>query len=77
MQPVVVFRTGDTLRLGATAGLPQAMRARLEAGFLEVDPLDASSSGLRERLEAGEDTGDALPARLREYALDKGIYTGS
>ena len=74
VQPIVIFRTGTALDATIAPDLSPEARERLTAGFLEVPPLDVSSSELRERLAEGRDPGPQLPAALREYVRARGIY---
>ncbi len=74
-QPIVIQRAGDPPALADPARrLSPAAAERLRAGLCAVAPLEASSSELRRRLAVGEDPGPALPAALREYIEQRGIY---
>jgi len=76
VQPVVVAR-GERMRalLAELAGrLSPAALERLEAGLVDVAPVDISSTGVRRALAAGRDPGDDLPAGVMEYVRARGIY---
>lgn len=74
VQPIVVPRPGFPVEASELEALSAAARARLVVGVLDCEPVDLSSSALRARLARGEDPGDAVPERLREYVLARGIY---
>ena len=92
VQPVVVYRAPagapDTpaARLrGASellehlrAELGDAVYARLERGFLPIEPVGVSSTAIRASFAAGEDPGetlgDVLPAGVGEYVRRAGLY---
>ena len=40
-----------------------------------IEPVEISSSELRQMLFAGEDTGDLIPEKVMDFILEKGIYT--
>ena len=74
VQPIVILRSGTALDASIAPGLSDAARAKLSDGFLPVEPLDVSSSELRERFASGAEPGPHVPANLREYVRTRGIY---
>jgi nicotinate-nucleotide adenylyltransferase len=74
VRPVVVRRRGQGLDLAPLEGLSPLGRRRVEEGFLDLEPLDISSTELRAHLGRGEDPGDLLPDPLGEYIRRRGIY---
>lgn len=76
VQPIVCVRAGGRLDAPELAALAAHLRAKLEAGRLEVEPFDASSTELRAALRDGRPTGAALPSALAEYIAARGIYRG-
>jgi nicotinate-nucleotide adenylyltransferase len=75
-QPIVVARRDgaraalDALRARLTA----AQFARLEAGFLDGEPVDLSATELRARLATGEDVSADLPAGVDAYIRNHRLY---
>lgn len=74
VQPIVVARRGAPLDEALLAPLSPQARERVRRGFLPGEPFDASASELREDLRRGGEGDGALPASLREYIREKGIY---
>lgn len=81
VQPVVVYRHGDVPGLPPelARALSSAVCAKLEAGFLNLAPVRASSTELRERLGRGELALEAavvarLPAAVHDYIVERGLY---
>ena len=79
VQPIVIFRTGVDARglEDLERRLSAAALGRLQAGFLELPPLDASSTEIRERVSVGLDPSLQLDDEVREYIRAKGLYSGS
>ena len=50
------------------------MRASLEAGLLQLETFDASSSELRQTLAEGPPSARVFPRELWEYVRARGIY---
>jgi len=44
--------------------------------FLNMAPVDASSTGIRERLESGSPAGRAVPVIVGSYIKERGLYVG-
>ena len=42
---------------------------------IKIDPVEISSSELRQMLQDGEDTGNYLPEKVKNFIKEKGIYT--
>ena len=42
---------------------------------IKIDPVEISSSELRQMLQDGEDTGNYLPEKVENFIKEKGIYT--
>lgn len=42
---------------------------------IKIDPVEISSSELRQMLQDGEDTGNYLPEKVEKFIKEKGIYT--
>ena len=42
---------------------------------IKIDPVEISSSELRQMLQDGEDTGNYLPEKVENFVKEKGIYT--
>lgn len=42
---------------------------------IKLDPVEISSSELRQMILSGEDTGDLIPEKVKNFILEKGIYT--
>ncbi|MEW6072694.1 MAG: nicotinate (nicotinamide) nucleotide adenylyltransferase [Planctomycetota bacterium] len=74
-RPVLVPRAGDRPG-GVLARLPRALRERIAPGLVDVAPLDASATEIRDRLGRGDDPGPAFPAALRDYVAARGLYRG-
>ncbi len=73
--PIVVKRRGSPSVAPPPGGpLSQKARDRLAAGFLEIEPFEASSSELRARIGRGEAPGAHLPREVWEYVRARGIY---
>jgi nicotinate-nucleotide adenylyltransferase len=75
-QPIVVARR-DAARAALDALRPRlsdAQFARLEAGFLDVEPVDLSATELRARLAAGEDVSADLPPGVGAYIREHRLY---
>ena len=84
-QPIVVRRTGAALDASALEGaafadLDPALRARVRAGFVEVEVYDVTATDLRARLEEGGSEGPdglvrrGLPPELGEYIRLRRLY---
>ncbi|TAJ07732.1 MAG: nicotinate (nicotinamide) nucleotide adenylyltransferase [Planctomycetota bacterium] len=75
-QPIVVARRAaaraalDELR----ASLAPPAFARLEAGFLDVEPVDLSATELRARIAAGADVSADLPPGVAAHIRARGLY---
>ena len=50
--------------------------AQINACILDVTPIAISSSKLRKRIAAGENTGGALPSSVAAYIREHGLYSG-
>lgn len=75
VHPLVCVRRGWDPWPEELASLSPAARARLEAGRLEVEPFEASSSEIRAALAAGASGPIAgLEPDLLEYIRARGIY---
>jgi nicotinate-nucleotide adenylyltransferase len=79
VRPVVVGRGADaaTLLENLREELGAAAVARLEDGLLDLPPVDAAATDLRERLARGEDPGAPLAPTVLEYARAHDLYTGA
>jgi nicotinate-nucleotide adenylyltransferase len=77
VQPIVIFRTGVEVSqlTELESRLSAAALERLRAGFLELPPLDASSTEIRENVRSGLEPGVQLSPEVREYIREKGLYT--
>ena len=42
---------------------------------IKIDPVEISSSELRRMLFAGEDTGELIPEKVKDFIFEKGLYT--
>lgn len=75
-EPLVVSREATTKeRIQQLEGrVPQPLVARLLAGLIEAEPIELSSSELRQRLAAGQDPGAALPAGVWNFIRGRGLY---
>ncbi|MEX1026085.1 MAG: nicotinate (nicotinamide) nucleotide adenylyltransferase [Planctomycetota bacterium] len=73
-RPIVHVRRGDELELAWLEGLSDTARERVLAGYLEVEPCDASSSAVRAAVARGDAVDDVLPAALSEYIEAHGLY---
>jgi nicotinate-nucleotide adenylyltransferase len=75
-QPIVIFRSGNPAE--HLAGLEDKLGARqlerLGAGFVELPPVEISSTELRERLARGQDPGQLLPSDLQLYIREHELY---
>ena len=75
VQPIVCVRRGWDADPNELSRLPPEARARLEAGRLEVEPFEASSSAIRAALARGARTSvPGLGQDLLEYIRARGIY---
>ena len=76
VRPVVVYREGDPR--GALTALERELSAaateKLAAGWLELPPVPASSTELRESLARGEDPHGLLVPGVLEHVLARGLY---
>ena len=43
---------------------------------VDMPPVDASSTAIRERIRGGDPVGDLVPASVAEYIARKGLYRG-
>lgn len=73
-QPIVVHRSEAPLEPELLASLGPKTAARVEAGFLRIEPFEASATAIRAALAKGDDPGPALPRTVREYARLRGLY---
>lgn len=77
-QPIVVHRSGSDPTAGfARAGLSSFALTRIAMGRLTSPALDASSTEIRAELARGSEAPALLPARLREYVRERGLYRAS
>lgn len=76
-QPVIVHREGDPEALlgPARERLAPELVERLRAGLLELPPVEASSTEVRRALSGGDEAGEEVPERLRDYLRAHGLYT--
>ncbi|MEO6710224.1 MAG: nicotinate-nucleotide adenylyltransferase [Planctomycetota bacterium] len=74
--PVVVAREKELEPLIASLGreLPQTQAARLERALIACEPLEISSTEIRESLARGRVPSESLPAGVAEYIVSRGIY---
>lgn len=75
-QPVVIHRAGEReqhLR-GLEDQLPPDQLSRLKQGFVELPPVEVSSTELRQALRAGQEPAPLLPPALRQYIQAHGLY---
>ncbi|MDP6990504.1 MAG: nicotinate (nicotinamide) nucleotide adenylyltransferase, partial [Planctomycetota bacterium] len=76
VRPVVVGRGSDLRsrfdRLRAKLG--SRLVSRLEDGLLDLPPVDAAATDLRERLACGDASGGLLDPRVLEYARAHDLY---
>jgi nicotinate-nucleotide adenylyltransferase len=75
-QPVVIPRTGfspadvEVLR----GVLPESQLAALRAAYLNAEPVNISSTAIREMTHRGEPVGDMVPASVAAYIRRHGLY---
>ncbi|MDP6370532.1 MAG: nicotinate (nicotinamide) nucleotide adenylyltransferase [Planctomycetota bacterium] len=76
VRPIVVHRGRDARgQLAALeASLPPELAARVRAGFLDLPPVDISSTELRGHLERGVDPGPELPAEVLAVIRARSLY---
>ncbi len=76
VRPVVVHRGRDAAgQLEAlAASLAPELAAPLRAGFLDLPPVDISSTELRQRLGRGEDPGADLPQEVLAVVRARSLY---
>ena len=74
-RPAVVLRRGSSLDVTALAPLSSSARARVEAGTIDVEPVDVSASEIRAAL-LSENAGDVpgLPSELVEFIRRNRLY---
>lgn len=74
--PIVIFRAGaskdalDELR----GDLSEEILERLRNGFLDLPPVEASSTAVRTALGGGEEPSIELPPSVGEYIRSRGLY---
>ncbi|MBN1807867.1 MAG: nicotinate-nucleotide adenylyltransferase [Planctomycetes bacterium] len=77
VNPVVVFRPGFPVDSSITALegriAPDAVD-RLLGGCLEIEPVDISSTQVRDRLAAGEPVNGLVRHKVEEYIRSNGLY---
>jgi nicotinate-nucleotide adenylyltransferase len=66
---VGVSRTGHELELPAIAGADRII-------LVEIDEIDISSSGIRDRLALGETIDGLVPDVVADYIREHGLYQG-
>lgn len=76
-QPIVVHRRDQPLDPAVLGALPAPLAERVRAGFLQLEPYEASSTAIRTALAAGRDPGPALPGRVRRYVALRGLYSAA
>ncbi len=75
-QPIVMPRSGYAISSEALGGLEAGAQARLMAGVVEQDPIDISSTEIRQALAEGSARPAQLPQELWDYLLEHGSYGG-
>jgi len=75
-EPVVVAREKELQPLIASLGreLPPAQAARMERALIACEPLEISSTEIRESLARDRVPSESLPAGVAEYIASRGIY---
>ena len=76
VQPIVIFRQGTSREVLSTLAGRLSARAleRLKRGFLDLEPVVASSTDLRHSLGEGESEPLDLPPTVWEYIRSRGLY---
>ena len=74
-EPIVLPRSGSDANVEQLEGLTSKQRQILQAGLLELDPIDVSSTEIRSALLQGSACPQGLPQPLWEYLLERGIYS--
>lgn len=66
------WTAADTAR--SLSAMPQNLRDRLRLRELSMEPVDASSTAVRNRIEAGEDWSDLVPAAIAWEIVVRQLY---
>jgi nicotinate-nucleotide adenylyltransferase len=75
-QPIIIHRAGERAQHLAEleSELPGDQLACLERGFVELPPVEVSSTELRQALRGGQEPTALLPPDLRNYIQAHGLY---